>query len=163
MARNIATAKVTGLDDVLDKLKEFQRGVVLDAAREAVRNGSEIVADEAKRRAKVHDDPKTTNDISKNIGYITKWTETRLEMRGRIGIVTDVNRSSEGKTTSGNAPGGDTYYWYFLEMGTSKMAARPFLRPALTAAKQRAFEEVVRTLKQKIIAAGTTRVSGEQT
>ena len=24
----------------------------------------------------------------------------------------------------------DPYYWYFLEKGTSKMAARPFLRPA---------------------------------
>ena len=28
-------------------------------------------------------------------------------------------------------PGGDTFYFRFLEFGTSKVPARPFLRPAL--------------------------------
>jgi HK97 gp10 family phage protein len=32
----------------------------------------------------------------------------------------------------------DAYYWTFVEYGTSKMAARPFMRPAFEAAKERA-------------------------
>ncbi|MCY1547040.1 phage protein, HK97 gp10 family [compost metagenome] len=28
-------------------------------------------------------------------------------------------------------PGGDTWYWRFLEFGTEQQAAQPFMRPAL--------------------------------
>ncbi|MBJ9954370.1 hypothetical protein I5735_15155, partial [Acinetobacter baumannii] len=28
-------------------------------------------------------------------------------------------------------PGGDTFYWRFLEFGTQNMIARPFMRPSL--------------------------------
>lgn len=35
---------------------------------------------------------------------------------------------------------GDVYYWRFLEFGTSKMAARPFMRPAFEAQKENALE-----------------------
>lgn len=49
----------------------------------------------------------------------------------------------------------EAFYWRFLEFGTSKMAARPFLRPAydaarlkaLQAAKARMQEEVSKALK----------------
>ena len=29
-------------------------------------------------------------------------------------------------------PGGDTFYWRFIEFGTQKIGARPIMRPALT-------------------------------
>jgi len=37
--------------------------------------------------------------------------------------------------------GGDTYYWRYLEFGTSKMAARPFMRPALESSKDAVMDE----------------------
>lgn len=43
--------------------------------------------------------------------------------------------------------GGDAWYWGFVEFGTVKMAAHPFMRPAFEATKNRAvveFEKVFR-------------------
>jgi HK97 gp10 family phage protein len=51
--------------------------------------------------------------------------------------------------SSGN-PGGDTFYFRFLEFGTSKMAARPFIRPALSQNAQRATDVVVESLNKEI-------------
>lgn len=50
-----------------------------------------------------------------------------------------------GKKAANNP--NDPYYWIFLEYGTSKMAARPFLRPAFEAKKYdavKAFEQYLR-------------------
>ena len=43
------------------------------------------------------------------------------------------NRVGQSYATAGSSdnPGGDTWYWRFQELGTSRQAARPFLRPAL--------------------------------
>ena len=51
----------------------------------------------------------------------------------------DLQRSIEAKRTVTSLSGGigintkSTYYWWFLEFGTVKMAARPFVRPAAEA------------------------------
>ena len=43
------------------------------------------------------------------------------------------NRVGQSYATAGSKenPGGDTFYFRFLEFGTSKAPATPFLRPAL--------------------------------
>lgn len=39
-------------------------------------------------------------------------------------------QSGEFKGKGKGNPGGDTYYWRFLEFGTENMPAHPFMRPA---------------------------------
>lgn len=46
------------------------------------------------------------------------------------------------------------YYGHFVEFGTSKMAARPFLRPAYEAAKGRAEAEMKRVLQEAVNGSG---------
>jgi HK97 gp10 family phage protein len=48
---------------------------------------------------------------------------------------------------------GDPFYWRFLEFGTSKMAARPFLRPAFESKKQDAVETFKKSLADGVDAA----------
>lgn len=48
---------------------------------------------------------------------------------------------------------GDSYYWRFLEFGTAKMAAKPFLRPAFEATKDNAVDVFRTTLADGVIAA----------
>lgn len=44
----------------------------------------------------------------------------------------------------------DPYYWRFLEFGTSKMPAKPFLRPAFESNKGRSLEAIRKKLGQAI-------------
>jgi HK97 gp10 family phage protein len=46
--------------------------------------------------------------------------------------------------------GQDAWYWRFLEFGTSKLAARPFLRPAFDTMKEKAVEAIRDKLAQSI-------------
>ncbi len=45
---------------------------------------------------------------------------------------------------------GDTYYGAFVEFGTSKMAAKPFIRPAFDSEKENAERIIIDDLKQGI-------------
>jgi HK97 gp10 family phage protein len=42
------------------------------------------------------------------------------------------------------------YYWRFLEFGTSKMPARPFMRPAFEENKRRALDIIIRETKDGV-------------
>jgi len=44
----------------------------------------------------------------------------------------------------------DAYYWRFVEFGTAKMAARPFMRPAFEAKKGDALEAIKGRLADRI-------------
>lgn len=44
----------------------------------------------------------------------------------------------------------DAFYWWFVEFGTSKMPARPFLRPAFEANKRRALGTFARELRKGV-------------
>jgi HK97 gp10 family phage protein len=55
-----------------------------------------------------------------------------LQQVYQVGVVSG-KRAKTGKSKDG-------YYWRFVEFGTVKMAARPFLRPALEAKKMDAVE-----------------------
>jgi HK97 gp10 family phage protein len=42
------------------------------------------------------------------------------------------------------------YFWRFLEFGTSKMQAKPFMRPAFEAAKEKALQRFEDRLKERL-------------
>ena len=45
---------------------------------------------------------------------------------------------------------GDAFYWRFVEFGTSKMSARPFIRPAFESMKQTALAAMKKRFGQKL-------------
>ena len=65
------------------------------------------------------------------------------------GVLKKQIRSKQMRYTEKPAVGiyvsGKAYYWYFIEHGTSKMAAQPFLRPAVDSKH----EEGVNKFKEK--------------
>ena len=65
------------------------------------------------------------------------------------GVLKSQIRSKQMKYTEKPAVGiyvsGKAFYWYFIENGTSKMAAAPFLRPAVDSK----YEEAVDKFKEK--------------
>lgn len=158
---------ITGADLLQAKLKGLSDEVGLKAANTAARKAAQLVARAAYANALRLDDPATGEQIAKNIWDggskypgVRKRGKRTLEEGAtgyRVGVAggarayanTSANRRKGrvGKKyeTLGDKsnPGGDTFYWRFLELGTEKIAATPFLRPAMESNQQRATEVFV--------------------
>lgn len=141
------SAKLTG-----DLSKSL--GKLLDAAGEAALRsagyaGAAVFMEEAKANAPVdtgfvRDQIIVKRDLSKSAGntrqtylvlvrrFRKNYAATRANQRlGRAGF----NNGAKAKTFE---TAGDAFYWKFLEYGTQKMPARPFIRPAYDSKKQEA-------------------------
>ena len=93
-----------------EKIKAKISGRVLDGMDAACSYG----ADQASGRA-----PRRTPLLALEIGYNVK--PERNKVVGRVGVKGGTVSKSQGKA----------FYGLFIEMGTRKMPARPFLRPAI--------------------------------
>lgn len=114
---------VEGTEDLLRRLKKMGRAVATDILRDAGRQASEVIAEDARRRA-----PEGK----------TKRLVGNLKVRGGRGRKEIVFRI-------GNTP--RAFYARWIEFGTKSFGPKPFLRPALdTQADEavRVFGEVVR-------------------
>lgn len=132
------TFKINGLDELEAKLKKLADPKrIRNAARRSLRRGANVVASAAKRNAGYIDDPKTRNSIQKNIAVRGGGTKRERRVGGammRVGIrggARNMSKYGEFKGGGNANPGGDTFYWRFLEFGTSQIAARPFMRNAM--------------------------------
>lgn len=138
---------LSGLDSLLGKIGAVSDVTKNKAGRFALRKAAEVIRDRARSNALRIDDPLTKEDIQKNIvaSFSSKQFRRTGDLAFRVGVMggarqyantkDNVRKSRAGKTykTSGDKgnPGGDTWYWRFLEFGTEHASARPILRPAM--------------------------------
>ncbi len=98
------------MGDVLKKLKRLPDRVQKRVVVGAVRASAKPIIKEARRLV-----PKRTGNLAKSIGVNQRRTKGSL-------LHFSISPRRGGKY--------DGWYGHFLEFGTSKMTARPFLRPA---------------------------------
>lgn len=124
--------RIEGMEALLDKLRRLQGTGARRVLTRASRAGMAETRKKARENAKRLDDPKTAENIARNI--TTKVNSKRFNSAGvilaRVGVAGGAQQDK-----GGGGSGGDTYYWRFLEFGTSKMPAQPFLRPAMDASQ----------------------------
>jgi HK97 gp10 family phage protein len=72
------------------------------------------------------------------------WVRVRPLTRRQIANF----KRKRGKQASANPA--DPFYWRFVEFGTSKMAARPFMRPAFEAKKREAVDAAIADLRPRV-------------
>lgn len=137
----MAEFKIEGLDGVLRKMREFPAKLQKKGLVKAVRAGANIVRDDARTRAKQFDDPSTPKPIWKEI--VSKVNGRRGRQEG--GVVMQV-----GIRGGARKSGDNVFYWRFLEFGTEKMAARPFMRPALESKAEAATDAIVTELNRQL-------------
>lgn len=143
--------KLDGMEALREKFQRLRGNGGRRVITRATRGGLKETRKKARQNALKLDDPKTAESIAKNITI--KVNSKRFNSHGAIyGRVGVTGGAQQGK--GGGGSGGDTYYWRFLEFGTSNMAARPFLRPAMepaqiTQAFVTAFREVLDKELQK--------------
>lgn len=103
------------------------------AVRPAAQDGAQVFYDEVKQRVPVSAKPHKSG----------KKTYTSGSLRRAVYQAFADKESGDGKAmyrVSWNKT--HAFYGRFVEFGTSKMPARPFLRPAFDAAKRRALQAV---------------------
>ena len=128
-------AHFTGNLQLSNKLKRLAKpSVARRIARKAGRESMKLVRDAAKQNAKSIDDPATREKIWRNITIQTAKS-SQNEVKIRVGIRGGAKgfaaASGEIQGAGKDNPGGATFYWRFLEFGTSRQPATPFMRPAL--------------------------------
>ena len=129
--------KVTGMEELTAKLKTVSSDMQRKGGRYALRKAAQVLRDQARMNAARVDDPKTPEDIAKNV--VERWDSRTFNKTGNLGFRVGVlggargyaKASGEVKGKGKANPGGDTFYWRFLELGTNHIAASPFIRSAM--------------------------------
>lgn len=132
--------KIEGLDNVTKKLKSLgDKKLSKRISRKAARQAMNIVRDAARNAAKAIDDPGTPEKIHKEIVVQGGKSRNSNEIKMRVGVrggarvpyaSNDDNRRA-GRIGKSYQMEGKVFYWRFIEFGTSRMPATPFMRPAL--------------------------------
>ena len=107
-------------------------------ATKAARAGASVIRNDARRRAKKIDDKSTDNNISRNIAIT--FSSSKARKYGDFTMRVGVRGGAKTRAENQQNPGGDTFYWRFLELGTKHIRARPFLLPAMETNAQKVFQ-----------------------
>lgn len=140
-----ATVKIEGIKNLQRSLASLPDALQKAAEKAVLRSGGKIIEKSAKSKV-----PTSTqfylhsgllrDSIGTNVKKVRGITSARIGPRKgfRVKIGTAVARKTKGKKTKG-----ETYdkfqdplrYSHFIELGTSRAPAKPFIRPALEATK----------------------------
>ena len=143
------TANVEGLEPLLARMDNISFDLRKKGGRFAWRKAANIIRDKARQNASQVNDPKTPEEIAANI--VVRFSPKDFKRNGdlvfRVGVLGGARghaaASGEVAGKGKDNPGGDTYYWRFLEFGTINMPAQPFARRALSENIQAATNEFI--------------------
>lgn len=144
---------IDGLAELANALRELPVRVQRNGLRVSVYAGAKVIREEARLRAPVAaqslgpDQPPPgtlrRSIIMKQIPELSSLTRQTFFVTVRHGK----KYRKQGK--KGNLSQ-DAWYWRFLEFGTRKMRARPFMRPALEARRREAADAIKERLTLQI-------------
>lgn len=131
MADNYAGLKIEGLDELKKTLAEIPEKLRRRALLNALRAAARVVRDASKAAAPVLQAP-TANRASGTVRRaISVRTSKQAKQGGDVGAFVNV-RPAKGQNRGAKSPT-DPFYWRFLQFGTRKMDARPFLSAGIAA------------------------------
>lgn len=151
------SVKVTGLKELGQALENLGRKTKNKLGAKAMRKGGAIIRDQARANAPILKEKvphRKRGTLKKNIVASTK-PQKDGSVRTII-FVRSLKNSKvlefKGKTGKGGTYNpNDPFYWRFVEFGTSKMPAQPFLQPAFSTKKEQASREIITTLRDDIL------------
>lgn len=140
----MATAvKMEGVDQLVKRLEAVRQDVKLKGGRFALRKAAQLVRKAAQAKARQLDDAGTGRSIAENL--TERWNGKLFKATGDLGFRVGVQGGA--RVPPGGNPdlgaGSATPHWRWLETGTEKQAATPFLGPALANNAQAATDEFI--------------------
>lgn len=143
---------VQGLDQLARALRGLPTRVARNSLRGAVYAGAKLIRDEARLKAPVASEAQAKQEppgtlrrsvIMKQIPQLSNNERQTFFVTVRHGKKYR-NQGKRGGLSQ------DAWYWRFVEFGTVKMAARPFLRPAFESKKHQALAAIKNRLSERI-------------
>lgn len=147
--------KLVGIEDLKRALADAPKQIRTKAVRGALREAGKVIQSAARAAAPVLAVPtprRKPGTVKKNI--VVRASKFARQT-GDEGVYINV-RGIRGKARvaklgrAGAANPNDPYYWRFVEMGTKKLAARPFLRPAAESKGQEAIDKFMTSVIPQI-------------
>lgn len=132
--------KVHGFDELTRALAEASSTIRKKAVRGALREAAKIFVTSARSAAPILKVPTKRRAVGTVRKNIVVRNSKLARKAGNEGVFVGVRPLRGARTkklgkAGANNPN-DPFYWHFLEFGTKKMAARPFLRPAADKSSQ---------------------------
>ncbi len=147
------TFKIEGLAELGKALRELPERVARNGLRVSVYAGAKVVRDEARARAPKaaqslgpNQPPPGTLKRSVNMKHIPELSSLT---RQTFFVTVRHGKKYRKQGKKGNLSQ-DAWYWRFVEFGTRKMRARPFLRSALEAKRREAGQAMKDRLSERI-------------
>ena len=147
------TVRIEGLAELNRALRELPQRIANRGLRTAVYAGAKVIRDEARHRA-----PKAAQSLGTkqpSAGTL-KRSVIMKHIRERSGggrqtfyVLVRQGKKYRNQGKRGNLSQ-DAWYWRFVEFGTVKMSARPFLRPAFDMKKNDALMAIKTRLAARI-------------
>lgn len=116
---------------LLKALSAFPKNIQNNVMVGAIRAGANVIRDEARLRA-----PKKTKELAKSIVSIKRRAEVINQVKFSV-------TPSKGKNKAG-------WRAHFIEFGTSKMSAKPFLRPAFEVSENKSLDAAKEYIAKRI-------------
>lgn len=152
---DVLSIKLAGVSELKQALSEAATTIRTKAVRGALREAGKVIQAAARASAPVLKVP----TVRRNAGTVKRNILVRASkfarQAGDEGVYINV-RGIRGKARvkklgrGGAKNPNDPYYWRFLEFGTRKMAARPFLRPAATSKGPEAIQKFMASVVPQI-------------
>lgn len=137
-----------GFKELAEKLKQLGPKVAKNGLRRATSAGAAIVRNDARKRA-----PVDTGEMKRDIMMKrTKDAKGGPTVGSNYVVYVRSGKKSRAAGKKRNVDR-DSYYWKFVEFGTAKAPAQPFLRPAFEANKAAAVTAIGDSLNTTIQAA----------
>lgn len=124
--------EIKGLGELIKNLNSLPDKLEKKVIRAAVRKGANIIRDKARQNVQ-----KDTGNLQKSI--ITSGVKVTGKIAFRVSLKQRKTKNSK-----------DPYYGRFVEFGTSKTPAHPFMRPALDESESEVLEIVVNDIKSNL-------------
>jgi HK97 gp10 family phage protein len=139
-------AVVHGLEELKANLRTLSSRVGGEITTRALIAGGKVFQADAKRRAPVLKAPVPARQRGALragiVSYPIRWNHVKVRVRSKSYIFMKNDKRAHHA--------GNPNYWWLVEFGTSKMSARPFMRPAFESQKQAALDAVVGGYKQGV-------------
>ena len=147
------SVQVQGLDQLAKALRELPQRVARNGLRAAVYAGAKVIRDEAKLQAPVATGAMGPNQpppgTLKRSVIMKQIPELSGAQKQTFFVTVRQGKKYRKQGKKGNLSQ-DAWYWRFVEFGTVKMPARPFLRPAFDMKKHEAVTAIKTRLAQRI-------------